>query len=77
MLEIFNNKLKEKGLLIIAVPNPTSYDAKHYKEYWAAYDVPDTSIIFQKRNGKSDCQKTNWKMRKIKPLVLILIISLC
>ena len=33
MLEIFNRKLKEKGLLIIAVPNPTSYDAVHFKEY--------------------------------------------
>lgn len=32
--------LKEDGLLVIAVPNYKSYDAKHYQEYWAAYDVP-------------------------------------
>ena len=32
--------LKENGVLIIAVPNPTSYDAQKYKEMWAAYDVP-------------------------------------
>ena len=32
--------LKERGVLIIAVPNPSSYDAKKYKEWWAAYDVP-------------------------------------
>ena len=32
--------LKNDGYLIIAVPNHESYDAKHYKEYWAAYDVP-------------------------------------
>ena len=24
----------------MAVPNCSSYDAEHYKEYWAAYDVP-------------------------------------
>ncbi|MEZ5103707.1 MAG: class I SAM-dependent methyltransferase [Draconibacterium sp.] len=36
----FNKLLKEKGKLIIAVPNYTSYDAKHYKQFWAAYDVP-------------------------------------
>ncbi|MDC8005090.1 class I SAM-dependent methyltransferase [Aureisphaera galaxeae] len=28
------------GNLIIAVPNFNSWDAKHYKEFWAAYDVP-------------------------------------
>ncbi|WBX99619.1 class I SAM-dependent methyltransferase [Chryseobacterium gambrini] len=71
MLEIFNRKLKDKGLLIIAVPNPTSYDAKHYKEYWAAYDVPRHIYHFSK-NGMENliAKKPNWKMRKIKPLVL-------
>lgn len=71
MLEIFNKKLKEKGLLIIAVPNPTSYDAKHYKEFWAAYDVPRHIFHFSK-NGMENliAKKPNWRMRKIKPLVL-------
>ncbi|WP_439130840.1 class I SAM-dependent methyltransferase [Polaribacter sp.] len=32
--------LAEKGRLIIAVPNYKSYDAKYYKEFWAAFDVP-------------------------------------
>lgn len=32
--------LKPNGVLIIAVPNYTSFDAEHYKEFWAAYDVP-------------------------------------
>lgn len=32
--------LKERGVLIIAVPNPSSFDARHYKEFWGAYDVP-------------------------------------
>jgi 2-polyprenyl-3-methyl-5-hydroxy-6-metoxy-1,4-benzoquinol methylase len=32
--------LKPGGTLIIAVPNYTSYDARYYKNYWAAYDVP-------------------------------------
>ena len=71
MLEIFNRKLKEKGILIIAVPNPTSYDAKHYKEYWAAYDVPRHIYHFTKRGMENlISKKPNWKLRKIKPLVL-------
>jgi len=32
--------LKPKGTILIAVPNFKSYDAQHYKEFWAAYDVP-------------------------------------
>ena len=32
--------LKDDGLLVIAVPNSASYEAKHYGEKWAAYDVP-------------------------------------
>jgi SAM-dependent methyltransferase len=36
----FNEMLQPDGFLIIALPNHTSYDAHHYREYWAAYDVP-------------------------------------
>lgn len=32
--------LKPGGTIVIAVPNFKSYDANHYGEYWAAYDVP-------------------------------------
>ncbi|MEL6988403.1 MAG: class I SAM-dependent methyltransferase, partial [Bacteroidota bacterium] len=39
-LNQFNNLLNENGRLLIAVPNHTSFDAKHYKSYWAAYDLP-------------------------------------
>jgi 2-polyprenyl-3-methyl-5-hydroxy-6-metoxy-1,4-benzoquinol methylase len=39
-ITILNSLLKPNGVLIIAVPNYNSYDAKHYKEFWAAYDAP-------------------------------------
>ena len=32
--------LDEKGVLIVAVPNCSSWDARKYGAYWAAYDVP-------------------------------------
>lgn len=35
-----HNQLNDDGVLLIAVPNYTSYDAQHYGKYWAAYDVP-------------------------------------
>ena len=34
------NKLNPEGKIIVAVPNHKSFDAKHYKDKWAAYDVP-------------------------------------
>jgi 2-polyprenyl-3-methyl-5-hydroxy-6-metoxy-1,4-benzoquinol methylase len=39
-ISTLNNLLSDKGRLIIAVPNYKSNDAKHYKEFWAAFDVP-------------------------------------
>jgi len=39
-IESLRTILKDKAILILALPNPNSYDAKYYKECWAAYDVP-------------------------------------
>ncbi|MCX8019127.1 MAG: class I SAM-dependent methyltransferase [Chitinophagaceae bacterium] len=39
-LKNFKRILKPEGKLIIAVPNYTSLDARIYREYWAAWDVP-------------------------------------
>ena len=39
-IKILDKLLKPEGTLILAVPNFKSHDAKHYKEFWAAYDVP-------------------------------------
>lgn len=39
-ISTLNNLLSDDGGLIIAVPNYKSYDAKYYKEFWAAFDVP-------------------------------------
>ncbi len=44
--------LEEGGYAIIAVPNPTSWDAIHYKEFWAAYDVPRHLYHFSPENIK-------------------------
>ncbi|WP_153796162.1 class I SAM-dependent methyltransferase [Foetidibacter luteolus] len=36
----FQKLLKPGGILLVAVPNYSSYDAEVYQQYWAAYDVP-------------------------------------
>jgi len=32
--------LDPRGTLLVAVPNYKSFDARHYQNHWAAYDVP-------------------------------------
>ena len=39
-LDLLSELLVDEGVLIVAVPNCESYDAKKYGSYWAAYDVP-------------------------------------
>jgi len=45
--------LETGGYAIIAVPNNTSWDAKHYNSYWAAYDVPRHLSHFSPDNIKN------------------------
>lgn len=66
----FYNKLKNNGLLIIAVPNHTSYDGQRYKEFWAAYDVPRHIYHFSKSGMEKFFNTEKWKLKKIKPLLL-------
>lgn len=32
--------IHDQSIIIIALPNHQSWDGRHYKEYWAGYDVP-------------------------------------
>jgi len=40
LIQQFSKLLNAYGTLIIALPNNKSYDAKMYREKWAAWDVP-------------------------------------
>ena len=40
MWHTLSRLLKDRGVLVVAVPNPASKDAERYREMWAAYDVP-------------------------------------
>lgn len=52
-LKILKKKLSQNGYMLIAVPNMNSFDAQHYQEHWAAYDVPRHLYHFnQKSFGK-------------------------
>jgi 2-polyprenyl-3-methyl-5-hydroxy-6-metoxy-1,4-benzoquinol methylase len=61
--------LKKDGLLVIAVPNPASYDAKYYGKYWAAYDVPRHIYHFTRKDISLLFSQQNFKISKVKPMV--------
>ena len=65
-----NSLLKDSGKLIIAVPNHKSYDAKHYNESWAAYDVPRHLLHFSKETMTSTLKNAGFKIEEIKPMWL-------
>jgi SAM-dependent methyltransferase len=39
-MEKIYDLLLPDGIAVVALPNCSSYDAKHYRSYWAGYDVP-------------------------------------
>jgi len=60
--------LSEKGKIFIAVPNYTSYDAAHYKEHWAAYDVPRHLYHFSPQSMKALMNAHGLQVIKMKPM---------
>jgi len=60
--------LKPEGTLIIAVPNYKSFDANHYKEHWAAYDVPRHLWHFSQASMQKIFSK-NLQLLKTKPMI--------
>ncbi len=60
--------LKEKGKLLIAVPNYTSPDARIYKTYWAAYEVPRHLYHFSPASMQKLLEGNGFKLAGMKPM---------
>lgn len=60
--------LKPNGVLVIAVPNYKSFDALHYKNFWAAFDVPRHLWHFSQRSISILFSKVNLKVDKVLPM---------
>jgi 2-polyprenyl-3-methyl-5-hydroxy-6-metoxy-1,4-benzoquinol methylase len=62
--------LKEKGKLVIAVPNIESYEQSVFQEDWAAYDVPRHLYHFNQETMKTLMLKNGLKIKKTYPMKL-------
>ncbi|WP_276168623.1 class I SAM-dependent methyltransferase [Zobellia alginiliquefaciens] len=67
-IETIKKNLEKDGTLVIAVPNFKSYDAQHYKEFWAAYDVPRHLWHFSKEAIHKIFAKHGMELVKTKPM---------
>lgn len=65
----FKQLLKPNGTLVIAVPNYKSFDAIHYKNFWAALDVPRHLWHFNKASISKLFKKQSMQVVKTKPMV--------
>lgn len=68
IVHLHYSKLKENGILVIAVPNHESFDAKRYKSHWAAYDVPRHLWHFTEADITRLAEKNNFKLERTYPM---------
>jgi len=62
--------LKNTGILILALPNPDSWDSVYYKEHWAAYDLPRHLYHFSSGHISELAKKHGFVLKKILPQYL-------
>lgn len=65
LLKEFKGRLLEGGHVVIAVPNPDSYDAGHYKKWWAAWDVPIHVHHFRKESMTRLLESNGFELKSI------------
>jgi 2-polyprenyl-3-methyl-5-hydroxy-6-metoxy-1,4-benzoquinol methylase len=68
-IAVLKGALKDKGIFIVAVPNPESNDAKHYKQFWAAYDLPRHLWHFEPKAITKLFSDNGFKLEKTLPMV--------
>jgi len=64
-LEQLKQNLHHDGRILIAVPNHGSFDAKHYANQWAAYDVPRHLWHFNQETMNLLVSRHDLKLEKI------------
>ncbi len=60
--------LKDDGVLIVAVPNPDSWDAKFYGDHWGGWDVPRHLYHFREIDIRNLFSKFDAEVVEVKPM---------
>lgn len=67
--QFFKSRLAKDGKLLLALPNPASFDANYFEEYWAAYDVPRHIYHFTPATISALAAKYGFSLRKSRGLI--------
>ena len=67
-IEQINKLLLDEGVLIIAVPNCNSWDAKKYGAQWAAWDVPRHLYHFTQKDIEILFKRFGFKLSEVLPM---------
>lgn len=67
-LSVLKKVLKDDGLLVVAIPNPGSYDAISYGKFWAGYDVPRHLLHFKQEVALAFFKKAGFTCIEVKPM---------
>lgn len=62
--------LKPNGVCVIALPNSSSFDAKYYGPFWAAYDVPRHLWHYDPYTFRIFAKKAGFELERLRNLPL-------
>jgi 2-polyprenyl-3-methyl-5-hydroxy-6-metoxy-1,4-benzoquinol methylase len=68
VLQQLHKLLRRNGILIVAVPNYDSLDAKWFQSFWAAYDVPRHLYHFNNQSLTEVLQQNNFMIIEKRPV---------
>lgn len=69
ILRSFSKILKDNGLIVVAVPEHNSYDARFYREKWAAWDVPRHLNHFDEKTLRNLFSQHGFILKEKHPLM--------
>ena len=69
-IKAIRKRMHDTSTFLMAVPNPQSFDAKHYGEYWAGYDVPRHLHHFTRSSVEKLLVASKLKLAKVIPMKL-------
>ncbi len=67
--QFFKSRLAKDGKLLFALPNPASFDATYFKQYWAAYDVPRHIYHFTPATIAALAEKYGFRLKSSRGLI--------
>ena len=69
-LKSISDYLKDKGILVISIPNHDAYERKFFNDNWIAYDVPRHLYHFTFESVERILNKNKFKIIDYKPIYI-------